>query len=75
MYKFKDKFKYLSAQDIMREIKETIRNPDYMDCGKKPGRIVLVRYSPKLGTKMAVVLEKVGKGWYRIVTAFPASKY
>ncbi|MDV3104563.1 hypothetical protein [Thermococcus waiotapuensis] len=46
----------------MREIKETIRNPDYMDCGKKPNRIVLVRYSPKLGTKLAVVLEKWGKG-------------
>ncbi|NJD99902.1 hypothetical protein E3E26_08950 [Thermococcus sp. LS1] len=78
VYRTKDKFKYLSAQDIIREIKETIRNPDYINCGSKINgnqRIVLVRYSPKIGTKMAVVLEKVGKGWYRIVTAFPASKY
>ena len=59
----------------MREIKETIQNPDDVDCGKKPNSILLVRYSPKLGTKMAVVLEKMGNGWYRIVTAFPASKY
>lgn len=42
----------------MREIKETIRNPDDVDCGKKPNSMLLVRYSPKLGTKWQWCLKK-----------------
>lgn len=36
-------------------------------------RVVLVRYSPKLGRKVAVVIERIRYGMYRIVTAFPPS--
>ncbi|ASJ12474.1 hypothetical protein [Thermococcus thioreducens] len=72
----KDQFTHISAVDLLNELGKTIENPYKTTCGdivNGKQRIVLVRYSPKLGKKVVVVIERIKWGMYRIVTAFPPS--
>ncbi|BAD86174.1 hypothetical membrane protein [Thermococcus kodakarensis KOD1] len=72
----KDQFTHISAVDLLNEMGKVIENPDKIKCGdiiSGKQRIVLVKYSPKLGKKVVVVIERIKWGMYRIVTAFPPS--
>ncbi|NJD98936.1 hypothetical protein E3E26_03920 [Thermococcus sp. LS1] len=73
-WKYKSKFKYLTADMLLQMLKETIETGEInCDRSNPPNEVVLEKYYYGLGAKnkLRVVIRKVSNNLYRIVTAHP----
>ncbi|USS40971.1 hypothetical protein NF865_01760 [Thermococcus aggregans] len=72
----KSKFEQLTAKQLLKLIKDSIENGE-VNCAESRTdlkRIAIEKYQPKLGVKLRVVIQCIGKSRWKVITAFPVTK-